>query len=253
MHSTCERAIFICVRLRMPFLVASFSFPPPSSLPTIFSVFLLLRHISFSAISSKTHSRHPPTSSLSPSNSISVRMAQPSSSHYHSHRDRSDRNRSHRHQRSISSTTLLLVLYLILAVLAVILSLPSQHNPVTPAPVAHPAVLDPEPSINEDTPHPKGPRLSLSTNVMLLSVKLRSPVARPKFSSVLLAVLGTEEHKGPESIHRSIDPWCPQGHGHVQGRIFALLGEAYTRHCIPTLNSTWMQPLRTQSTPPYSP
>jgi hypothetical protein len=61
-------------------------------------------------------------------------MAQPSSSH---HRDRSERersSRSHHHHRSISSTTLLLVLSLILAVLAVMLSLPSHQNPITSTP-----------------------------------------------------------------------------------------------------------------------
>jgi hypothetical protein len=54
-------------------------------------------------------------------------MAQPSSSH---HRERGERERersSHHHHRTISSTTLLLVLSLILAVLAVMLSLPSQQ------------------------------------------------------------------------------------------------------------------------------
>ncbi|GJJ12351.1 hypothetical protein Clacol_006592 [Clathrus columnatus] len=48
-------------------------------------------------------------------------MAQPSSSH---HRERT----SHHHHRTISSTTLLLVLSLILAVLAVMLSLPSSSQ-----------------------------------------------------------------------------------------------------------------------------
>lgn len=54
-------------------------------------------------------------------------MAQPSSSHHGERHHRSDRERSssHRHQRTISSTTLLLVLSLVLAVLAVMLSLPS--------------------------------------------------------------------------------------------------------------------------------
>lgn len=71
-------------------------------------------------------------------------MAQPSSSH-REHRDRdrevraSDRDRerdrerrssrSHHHHRTISSTTLLLVLSLVLAVLAVMLSLPSNGLP----------------------------------------------------------------------------------------------------------------------------
>lgn len=61
-------------------------------------------------------------------------MAQPSSSHHgerhrseREHREhRSDRERSHHHHRTISSTTLLLVLSLVLAVLAVMLSLPSN-------------------------------------------------------------------------------------------------------------------------------
>ena len=59
------------------------------------------------------------------------RMAgDPSSSHRGEHRDREHRHRSssssHRHHRTISSTTLLLVLSLVLAVLAVMLSLPSN-------------------------------------------------------------------------------------------------------------------------------
>lgn len=65
-------------------------------------------------------------------------MAQPSSSHHDRDRDREDRHRSHRtsssshhHHRTISSTTLLLVLSLVLAVLAVMLSLPSGSNPLT--------------------------------------------------------------------------------------------------------------------------
>lgn len=60
-------------------------------------------------------------------------MAQPSSSHHEERRHRSDRERererersSHHHNRTISSTTLLLVLSLVLAVLAVMLSLPSN-------------------------------------------------------------------------------------------------------------------------------
>ncbi|KAA1471163.1 hypothetical protein DENSPDRAFT_864983 [Dentipellis sp. KUC8613] len=65
-------------------------------------------------------------------------MAQPSSSH---HRERGEREHdshrsgrsSHHHHRTISSTTLLLVLSLILAVLAVMLSLPSQSASGTPA------------------------------------------------------------------------------------------------------------------------
>lgn len=56
----------------------------------------------------------------------SVSMAQPSSSHR-------DRERSaHHHHRTISSTTLLLVLSLILAVLAVMLSLPSSQGVANP-------------------------------------------------------------------------------------------------------------------------
>ena len=76
-------------------------------------------------------------------------MAQPSS-HHRSHGERSDRERStHHHHRSISSTTLLLVLSLILAVLAVMLSLPSQHSSsATPATPAH-VVPNPEPTVNE--------------------------------------------------------------------------------------------------------
>lgn len=76
------------------------------------------------------HSKHPCLSGV-PSSSISVRMANPSSSHHdHDERERchrSDRHStSHHHHRTISSTTLLLVLSLILAVLAVMLSLPSN-------------------------------------------------------------------------------------------------------------------------------
>lgn len=59
-------------------------------------------------------------------------MANPSSSHHgeREHRHRSDRERSssHHHHRTISSTTLLLVLSLVLAVLAVMLSLPSNSS-----------------------------------------------------------------------------------------------------------------------------
>lgn len=54
-------------------------------------------------------------------------MAQPSSSHRE--RERSERSSSrHHHHRTISSTTLLLVLSLVLAVLAVMLSLPSHQS-----------------------------------------------------------------------------------------------------------------------------
>lgn len=53
-------------------------------------------------------------------------MAQPSSSH-HGERERHHRS-SHHHHRTISSTTLLLVLSLVLAVLAVMLSLPSNQS-----------------------------------------------------------------------------------------------------------------------------
>ncbi|THU91148.1 hypothetical protein K435DRAFT_674637 [Dendrothele bispora CBS 962.96] len=68
-------------------------------------------------------------------------MAQPSSSHHDEsrHRHRSERS-SHHHHRTISSTTLLLILSLVLAVLAVMLSLPSNPtlgggsgNPADPA------------------------------------------------------------------------------------------------------------------------
>ncbi|KAF9482762.1 hypothetical protein BDN70DRAFT_388825 [Pholiota conissans] len=58
-------------------------------------------------------------------------MAQPSSSHHEERRHRSDRERersSSHHHRTISSTTLLLVLSLVLAVLAVMLSLPSNSS-----------------------------------------------------------------------------------------------------------------------------
>ncbi|KDR81619.1 hypothetical protein GALMADRAFT_239678 [Galerina marginata CBS 339.88] len=56
-------------------------------------------------------------------------MAQPSSSHHDERRHRSDRERSSsHHHRTISSTTLLLVLSLVLAVLAVMLSLPSNSS-----------------------------------------------------------------------------------------------------------------------------
>ncbi|KAI0332133.1 hypothetical protein GY45DRAFT_1247491 [Cubamyces sp. BRFM 1775] len=54
-------------------------------------------------------------------------MAQPSSSHRE--RERSERSSRHHHHRTISSTTLLLVLSLVLAVLAVMLSLPSTQRP----------------------------------------------------------------------------------------------------------------------------
>ncbi|KAF9053677.1 hypothetical protein BDZ89DRAFT_290013 [Hymenopellis radicata] len=57
-------------------------------------------------------------------------MAQPSSSHHGERHHRSERS-SHHHHRTISSTTLLLVLSLILAVLAVMLSLPSQSGSPT--------------------------------------------------------------------------------------------------------------------------
>jgi hypothetical protein len=66
-------------------------------------------------------------------------MANPSSSH---HRER-ERERHH-HHRTISSTTLLLVLSLILAVLAVMLSLPSRATvPVVPTAAAGAKVVDP--------------------------------------------------------------------------------------------------------------
>ncbi|EMD38335.1 hypothetical protein CERSUDRAFT_82590 [Gelatoporia subvermispora B] len=55
-------------------------------------------------------------------------MAQPSSSHRERERERSERSSRHHHHRTISSTTLLLVLSLVLAVLAVMLSLPSMQG-----------------------------------------------------------------------------------------------------------------------------
>lgn len=54
-------------------------------------------------------------------------MAQPSSSHRERERERSERSSRHHHHRTISSTTLLLVLSLVLAVLAVMLTLPSTQ------------------------------------------------------------------------------------------------------------------------------
>ena len=64
-------------------------------------------------------------------------MANPSSSHHDRDRDRDRtvRERSHHHHRTISSTTLLLILALVLAVLAVLLSLPSNRSPTSSAPV----------------------------------------------------------------------------------------------------------------------
>lgn len=60
-------------------------------------------------------------------------MANPSSSHHDRDRDgtRVVRERSHHHHRTISSTTLLLILSLVLAVLAVMLSLPSTRGPTS--------------------------------------------------------------------------------------------------------------------------
>ncbi|KLO12586.1 hypothetical protein SCHPADRAFT_407024 [Schizopora paradoxa] len=64
-------------------------------------------------------------------------MANPSSSHRDREdredrgRDRVVRERSHHHHRTISSTTLLLILSLVLAVLAVMLSLPSARSTST--------------------------------------------------------------------------------------------------------------------------
>lgn len=66
------------------------------------------------------------SSTATPSRTTPTSMAQPSSSH-HRERER-ERERSHHHHRTISSTTLLLVLSLILAVLAVMLSLPSTQG-----------------------------------------------------------------------------------------------------------------------------
>lgn len=59
-------------------------------------------------------------------------MANPSSSHHDRDRERERviRERSHHHHRTISSTTLLLILSLVLAVLAVMLSLPSTRGGV---------------------------------------------------------------------------------------------------------------------------
>ncbi|KAF5365644.1 hypothetical protein D9758_003337 [Tetrapyrgos nigripes] len=67
-------------------------------------------------------------------------MAQPSSSHHDEsrHRHRSERS-SHHHHRTISSTTLLLILSLVLAVLAVMLSLPSNSSPLGGGSPAEPA------------------------------------------------------------------------------------------------------------------
>lgn len=61
-------------------------------------------------------------------------MAQPSSSHRdrERERERSERSSRHHHHRTISSTTLLLVLSLVLAVLAVMLSLPSSREGAVP-------------------------------------------------------------------------------------------------------------------------
>lgn len=61
-------------------------------------------------------------------------MAQPTSSHHDRHRDRERERSSHHHHRTISSTTLLLVLSLVLAVLAVMLSLPSSQSTATQNP-----------------------------------------------------------------------------------------------------------------------
>jgi hypothetical protein len=55
-------------------------------------------------------------------------MAQPSSSHHDERERRHHHRSSHHHHRTISSTTLLLVLSLVLAVLAVMLSLPSSQT-----------------------------------------------------------------------------------------------------------------------------
>ncbi|KAJ3732986.1 hypothetical protein DFJ43DRAFT_1070570 [Lentinula guzmanii] len=62
-------------------------------------------------------------------------MAQPSSSHRErdEHRHHRSERSSHHHHRTISSTTLLLVLSLVLAVLAVMLSLPSNSASASPA------------------------------------------------------------------------------------------------------------------------
>jgi len=113
-----------------PFLSFVTSLLSPSALSSLHDLPLVLFPLQVLAITSKLKAH---TSSLSPSNSISVRMAQPSSSHHRderSHSHRSERERSHHHHRTISSTTLLLVLSLILAVLAVMLSLPIAKAPV---------------------------------------------------------------------------------------------------------------------------
>ena len=91
-------------------------------------------------ISTVYPSRKAYTYTVSPSSSVSNRdkMANPSSSHHDRDRDRERvRERSHHHHRTISSTTLLLTLSLILAVLAVMLSLPSNRGSVVST--THPA------------------------------------------------------------------------------------------------------------------
>ncbi|OSX65528.1 hypothetical protein POSPLADRAFT_1065275 [Postia placenta MAD-698-R-SB12] len=70
-------------------------------------------------------------------------MAQPSSSHRERERERERSSSSRRSRRTISSTTLLLVLSLVLAVLAVMLSLPSTQAGRNPA-----AAIPSEPGAN---------------------------------------------------------------------------------------------------------
>lgn len=69
-------------------------------------------------------------------------MANPSSSHHDRDRERERvvRERSHHHHRTISSTTLLLILSLVLAVLAVMLSLPSTRLPGAAGGTSNPVV-----------------------------------------------------------------------------------------------------------------
>lgn len=112
-----------------------------------FVFFLYLRYLAYLPLTIKTTSILRTTTSVSPSSSVrylfiyllvkcsllttvdSVRMAQPSSSHReHGERERHHHRSSHHHHRTISSTTLLLVLSLVLAVLAVMLSLPSNQS-----------------------------------------------------------------------------------------------------------------------------
>ena len=133
--------VFVCTRFKSQ-IVDFHCFPFTSNSPSPHSPAIqILNRISlhslaklYSSTNKTSILRGAPTSSLSPSNSVSVRMANPPSSrHDHDDRDRERRHRSdrhssssHHHHRTISSTTLLLVLSLILAVLAVMLSLPAN-------------------------------------------------------------------------------------------------------------------------------